>query len=111
MGMMVMFSKFLYSALARTRPLTDPGLPMGLPRDGSGRVRVAGLYGADLPPQVFSNLYTQHISSSSSSSLSFIQNRHCYYCKGFQLKVCFSTDLDPICIHHSLLINFFYLDY
>jgi hypothetical protein len=61
MGMTVPFLKFLYPAIARTGLLTDPGLPTSLPQCGPGQVRVAGLYGAGLPVQVFSNIYLELI--------------------------------------------------
>jgi hypothetical protein len=35
----------------------------------------------------------------------FLQKRHCYCYKSFQLKFSFSTDPEPIHIHHSRLTN------
>jgi hypothetical protein len=61
---------------------------------------------------IYSN--TQPLSFLSSFSQSFLQNRHCYCCKSFQLKFSFSTDPEPVHIHHFCLTNilsFFYLNY
>jgi hypothetical protein len=52
---------------------------------------------------IYSN--TQPLSSSSSFSQLFLQNRYYYCCKSFQLKISFSTDPEPIHIHHSRLTN------
>jgi hypothetical protein len=59
---------------------------------------------------IYSN--TQLLFSSSFFSQQFLQNRNCYCCKSFQLKFSFSTDPEPIHIHHFRLTNivcFFFL--